>query len=245
MIPSRWTDGHPGPGAGPRRTDPGRAVRALRPGCAALDGRLLLSTVAAAPAVLPTPSAAAVANAAAELNALNPSGFARLQNELAQAEGHSRVTPALASTLAQDEVTLDRAIETLGQGRSTPSDLLTNVNNLNDKIDNAFFGDMIEASPEFIDSLRWAVEKPESWGQLKGDLSSLSISPSVIHQTAHQMEVVARAVHLTPQLKRAFWNNPLIASLGSNPDTNLGPGAAGLDAVQVYLDAQVNNFIEG
>ena len=211
----------------------------------ALDGRQVLSTVTAAPAVLWAPSAAAVANATAGLNALDPSGFARLQGELAQAEGHSRVTPAQASMLARDEATLDRAIEPLGQGRSTPSDLLTNVNNLNDQIDDAFFGDMIAAVPEFITSLRWAVESPESWGQLQRSLSSLSISPSVVQQTAHQMEVVARAVHLTPQLKRAFWNNPLVASLGANPDTNLGPDAVGLNAVQVYRDAQVNNFVKG
>jgi hypothetical protein len=217
----------------------------MMPACMALECRQLLSTVATAPAVLPTPSAAAVANAEAELNALDPSGFARLQGELAQAESRSRVTLAQASELAQDEATLDRAIEALGQGRSTPSDLLRNVNDVNDQIDNAFFGDMIAASPEFIDSLRRAEGRHESWRQLQGDLSSLSISPSVVHQTAHQMQVIARAVHLTPQLKRAFWDNPLILSLGTNPDTNLGPGAAGLNAVQVDRDAQVNNFIEG
>ena len=67
----------------------GRPATGLTPACEPLDGRQLLSTVAAAPAMLPAPSAAAVANAAAELNARDPSTFARLQGELAQAEGDS------------------------------------------------------------------------------------------------------------------------------------------------------------
>ena len=242
MNLSLWMDGRVRPEAGPGRAGRGRKVRAARPACMMLDGRQLLAT---AGTVLPTPSAVAVANAETELNAVDPSGLARLQGELAQAEGRSSVTLAQAGKLAQDEATLDRAIEALGQGRSTPSDLLKNVNAVNDQIDNAFFGDTVMASPEFIASLRWAVQRPESWKQLQGDLSSLSISPRIVHQTAHQMNVVARAVHLAPRLKRAFWNNAPLSSLGANPDTNLGPGATGLNAIQVYCDAQVNGFIKG
>ena len=73
-----------------------------------------------------------------------------------------------------------------------------NVQHVNDQIDNAFFGDMNATSQEFVTSLRWAAQKPESWGQLQRDLSGLSISPGVVQQTVHQMQVVARAVHLAP-----------------------------------------------
>jgi hypothetical protein len=96
--------------SGAERSLRGRASARLKPACEPLDGRQLLSTVAAAPAVLAAPSAAAVANAAAVLNTLDPSAFAQLQNELVQAESHSRVTQAQAGQLAQDEAAIDRAI---------------------------------------------------------------------------------------------------------------------------------------
>src|SRR5580693_829977 len=71
--------------------------------CSMLDGRQLLSTLAAAPAVLPAPPATAVANAAPILNSAAPTTFPKLQNALARAEEHSHVTQAQASKLAQDE----------------------------------------------------------------------------------------------------------------------------------------------
>src|SRR5690348_13307919 len=115
MDSSRWHGGDARHHSGAGHRTRGRDSIRVKPACEALDGRQLLSMVAA-PAVLPTPSAVAVANAAAELEALDPSEFARLQGELAQAEGHSRVTAAEAGKLAQDEAALDQAIETLGQG---------------------------------------------------------------------------------------------------------------------------------
>lgn len=242
MTLSRWM----GRG-GPRGTGPaprGRVARGLKPESEPLGGRRLLSTVAA-PAVLPVPSAAAVANAVAVLEAHDPSTFARLRADLAKAEGHSRVRTAQATRLAQDEAALDQAILTIGHDRSTPSQLMMNVQYVNDQVDTAFFGDMVPVSQEFIGAFREAANRPETWGQLQRDLSRLSISPGVVQHTAHQMQVVARAVHLSPRLKRAFWDeyNTLNLTLGQNPDMNLGPGAEHLDAVQVYFHAQVNNFI--
>ncbi len=81
------------------------------PACEPLDGRQLLSTVAAATVALSTPPATAVAAAAADLNALDPSTFARFQSDLAQAESHSHVTEAQVDALAQDETALDQIIE--------------------------------------------------------------------------------------------------------------------------------------
>ncbi len=216
-------------------------------GCEALDGRQLLSTMAASPAELSAPSATAVAAAAANLSALDPSGFARLEGELAQAESDSQVSAAEAGKLAQDEATLDRAIETLGQGHVTPSLLRMNVQNVNDEIGrHAFMGDTVAASQDFIANLRGAAQKPVAWRQLRAALSGVSIPPSLVGQTTHQMQVIARATHLPHQLVDAFWieYNTLNHELPTNAEANLGPGAADLGAVQVYLDGQINSFIK-
>lgn len=233
--------------AGAGRSARGRASTKVKPACESLDGRQLLSTVAAAPVALATPSAAAVANAAAALNALDPTDFARLQAELVQAESHSRVTPSQAGQLAQDEAALDQAINLAGAGRNTPSDLLMGVQEVQDRVDDTFLGDTIGPNQDFIAILRGAADEPVSWAQLKKDLSSMSVSPDVVQQTAHEMQVIARAVHVTPEVKRAFWNDydALNRALGMSPDSDLGPGAADLDALQVYYDGQVNGFIKG
>ena len=82
--------------SGQVRVPRGRSSTRVKPACEALEGRQLLSTTAAPPVVLPTPPAAAVANAAADLNTLDPTTFAQYELDLARAESHSHVTAAPA-----------------------------------------------------------------------------------------------------------------------------------------------------
>jgi hypothetical protein len=120
----------------------GRASTRLKPACEPLDGRQLLSTVATAPAVLPTPPATAVANAAADLSALDPTTFAQYQAEMAKAEGHSRVTVAQARKLAQDEAAIDQAVDAAGLDANTTSG---DINRSQDWISTAFIATTYQA----------------------------------------------------------------------------------------------------
>ncbi len=89
-----------------------RSRTKLSPACEALDSRRLLLTM---PTVaLSIPPATAVTNAAADLNALQPTDFARFENDLAKAESHSRVNAAEINALAQDEVALNQVIQSAG-----------------------------------------------------------------------------------------------------------------------------------
>ena len=76
---------------------------------------------------------AAVANAAAILDSLQPRDFARFENDLAKAESHSRVNAAEINALAQDEVALNQMIQSAGLHPHTSLGSL----NLQDVVDDA------------------------------------------------------------------------------------------------------------
>jgi hypothetical protein len=60
------------------------------------------------------------------------------------------------------------------------------------------------------------------------------------------MQVVSRATDAPPSLRDAVLSDwkVLEFDLGPSPDTNLGPGAADRDPLEVYFNGQVDNFIK-
>jgi hypothetical protein len=213
-----------------------RARVKLEPTCESLDSRQLLSTMVAAKAVLPVPSANAVANAAATLSAVSPTGFAKLQSDLAKAEGQSHVTSAEARNLVRDEKIIDLTIESGGLDASTTS---TVANQVQSGVDDAFLETTFPASS-------WAQEEQELSQLLAQADPSQHFSSFFIRDVVDQMKVVARAARDTSQFNDAVTGDwtALTNDLGPTPDTNLGSGAAGLDALKVYYDGQVNKFVK-
>ena len=220
-----------------------RRLRTFRPACLSLEERVvlsasaaaasdpmarqLLSTVPAAPAVMPIPPATAVANAAADLNALATGTFAEFQADLAKAESHSRVTEAQAGKLAQAETSLDAMIESADLHPVTSLGHL----NLQDVVAGAF-----RESPA---ETRSAAPLDEYVvGEPGGD--------QLVERTIAQMEVISRATRTPTPLRDAILSDwqVLEYNLGPNPDTDLGPGATDRDPLEVYFNGQVNDFIK-
>jgi hypothetical protein len=251
------TDGGAGGSGGPGRSPRGRNARSLKAGCESLDGRQLLSTAAGG---LPTPPAAAVANAAADLNTLDPTTFAQYQRDLAQAASHSRVTPAQAGALAQDEAAIDQAIDAAGL---TPDETKGDVNKVQNVFADAFLAGPFQASAaanrrldqeiaRIANSSGQAVDlQAHTRGQLglvlRQTLAGVPGATALIPGTVSQMEVVARAARVSPPLRTALALDRLQFEyeLGPKPDTDLGPGAVDRDPLYVYGDGQVNSFIKG
>ncbi len=204
----------------------------LRPACESMEDRRLFSTVA----VLPAPSTTDVANAAAVLNALDPTTFAQFQSDLAHAESQSDVTPSQAHKLARDEKIIDQVVESAGLDANTRSTVLNQVQT---DADNAFLETTLSASS-------WTQEQQALSQVLDQDVPSVHFSSFFIRDTINQMKVVARASRDAAPLNDAVTSDwaVLANDLSSTPDTNPAPGAAGLDALQVYYDSQVNNFIK-
>jgi hypothetical protein len=228
----------------------------LRPAWEALDGRQLLSTPGA---VLPTPPAAAVANAAADLNTLDATTFAQYQRDLAQAASHSHVTAAQAGTLAQDEAAIDQAIDSAGL---TPDAAKGKVNEVQNVFADAFLAGPYQTSAAAHNRLFQDINRMANNGQavtvpahtraqlglvLRQTLAGVPGASSLIPGTVSQMEVVARAARVSPPLRTALALDKLQFEyeLGPNPNTDLGPGAVDRDPPEGYLDGQVNNFIKG
>jgi hypothetical protein len=257
MRLSRGTDGGFRGDRGPGRSRRERNARGLLPACEALDGRQLLST---AGAVLPTPPAAAVANAAADLNNLDPTTFAKYQRDLALAASHSHLTAAQAGALAQDEAAIDQAIDAAGL---TPDETKGDINDVQNVFADAFLAGPFQASAaanrrlnqeiaRIANNSGQAVElQAHTRGQLglvlRQTLASVPGATSLIPGTVSQMEVVARAARVSPPLRTALALDRLQLEyeLGPKPDTDLGPGAVDRDPLYVYGDGQVNSFIKG
>ncbi len=213
-----------------RRNGRRRPRIVLNPVCEALDSRQLLSTV---PTVaLSLPPASAVANAAADLNALAPTTFAQLQSDMARAEAHSRVTPSQASKLDQDEAALDQDIQSAGLDANTTASDMNRVLNV---VDESFVAATYRAKT-------WAGRRQI----LEQYVPAAPGSSQLIDRTMAQMHVIARAAKVTGQFHEAIYSDDQILSndLGPNPDTDLGPGATDRDPLTVYHDGQVNNFIK-
>ncbi len=203
--------------------------RAHGPVCEALESRGLLST---STAVLPLPPATAVSNAAAILENLDAPIFARLETALARAEGHSHVSDGQAGNLAADESALDNLVHAAGLD---PTDTARELNNVQDAVDEAFHP---------------TLDRPETWARdrsgLEQDLANVPGANPLIAGTINQVHIVARAAGVTGPYQRelAADEQILTASLGPNPDADLGPGAVDRDPLEVYYNGQVNNFIK-
>jgi hypothetical protein len=242
---SRWTDLSRWNGIASRRVGGGgRSVRRRhltkrRLECSTLEGRQLLSTLTATPVALSVPPAAAVANAAAILNTVDPTGFAQFQSDLAQAESYSRVTSAQGSKLAQDEAAIDQAIDAAGL---SPDDALSADNDVQAVIVDAFF-----TTPQA--HFPWAQQLKESISI--GSIPPGSVSPRLIRQTVNAIEAVAREVRFPPSFRRVMsgdytaLNSAMLKALGPNATTtNLGAGEVDSDPFEIYLNGQVNEFIK-
>jgi hypothetical protein len=169
-----------------------------------------------------------VANAAADLNDLNPAAFAKFRSDLAKAESRSRVDVTQVSRLAQDDTALDQMIESAGLHPTTTLGHL----DLQDVIAGAFR----ESSAE-IAQRRAPVDQY---------VAGVSGGNHLVRRTVQQMEVVSHATDTPPSLRDAVLSNwkVLEYDLGPSPDINLGPGAADRDPLEVYFNGQVGNFIK-
>jgi hypothetical protein len=225
---SRWRGGGSRRDTGPGQSPRGRIVRGLKPSCEALDGRQLLST-AAAPVALSTPPATAVAAAATDLNALNSSTFTQFQNDLAKAEGDSHVTEAQVDKLAQDEAALQQVITSAGLD---PTTVLGHLD-LQDVVAGAF-----RESPAEVAKRRAPLDKY---------VLGVPGGPQLVRKTIDQMQVVSQATRTPTPLRDSEMSDwqTLSSLLGSNPDTDLGPGATHRDPLEVYFNGQLSNFVKG
>ncbi len=215
-------------GRAERRT--GLDARRRRPACESLEGRQLMATAAGSTtlAVL-SPPATAVSNAAEVLNSANPRLFARFQRALSVAERHSRLSMSDAGILAQDESQIDLAIRSSGL---TTDNAQSTVNYVQDVIDYAL-----------VDTPR---ELAQDRTTLEQYLSNVPAAAPLVAPTVSQMEIVAKAAHISPALRRALQadHENLTSDLGSNLNTDLGPGATDRDPFAVYYDGQVVDFIK-
>jgi hypothetical protein len=200
-----------------------------------------------------------VANAAADLNTLDPTTFAQYQRDLEQATSHSRVTAAQAGALAQDEAAIDQAIDAAGLTRDqTASD----INKVQNVFAGAFLAGPYQTSAAANKRFYQDIDRMGNRGEavllqahtrsqlglvLRQTLADVPGATSLIPETVSQMEVVARAAWVSPPLRTALALDSLQFEyeLGPKPDTDLGPGAADRDPFYVYTDGQVNNFIKG
>jgi hypothetical protein len=224
----RWSGGGARRETGPGQNSRGRNATGLMPACEALDARQLLSTVAAAPVALSTPPAAAVANAAADLDALNPTTFARFQGDLAKAESRSNVNEAQVGQLAQDEAALDQMIESANLDPTTRLGHL----DLQDVVASSFRESPSQSAKDTVPLDQYVVGVPGG--------------TQLVRRTIEQMQVVSRATRITPLVRDAVLSDweVLEYELGPSPDTDLGPGATDRDPLEVYFNGQVGDFIK-
>ncbi len=209
--------------------------------------------------MLPTPPAAAVANAAADLNTLDPTTFAQYQRDLAQAAGHSHVTAAQAGALAQDEAAIDQAIDAAGL---TPDETKGDINKVQNVFADAFLAGPYGAGAAADHRFNQDIARIGDSGQavllpahtraqlglvLRQALADVPGATSLVPGTVSQMEVVARAARVSPPLRTALALDRLQFEyeLGPKPNTDLGQGAVDRDPLYVYGDGQVNIFIKG
>ena len=269
---SRWIDGGArrdcGTGPGPRRA---WNARAMRPACEARpDGRQLLST--SGRGCSRTPPSAAVANAAADLNTLDPttSSPRRIQRtDLARAESHSHVTAAQSRRAgSRTKAAIDQS-DRRGRGRRLT---LTkgHVNDVQNVFADAFLAGPYQTSgcgrhssfSRDIDRMAnggqavaspGAHPGPRSWGWCSDRPSpsvpgANSLIPGTVSPRWRWWDPGRQGSHLRA-LRTALALDRLHFEyeLGPKPDADLRPGACATDRdpLEVYLDGQVNNFTKG
>jgi hypothetical protein len=198
--------------------------------CESLEGRQLMATAAESTTLAVfSPPATAVSNAAEILNAANPRVFARFERALSAAERHSHLSESDAGILAQDESQIDLAIRS---SSLTADNAQSTVNYVQDVIDFAL-----------VDNRR---ELAQSRAALDQYLSNVSAALPLVAPTISQMEIVAKMAHISPSLRNALEvdDRILTGDLGSNINTDLGPGATDRDPFAVYYDGQAVNFVK-
>jgi hypothetical protein len=207
-----------------------RRARNLQPACDHLDSRQLLSGASMAMVSLPAPSPQAAANAAAILDALDPTTFTQFQSDLARAEAHSRVTRSQVNRLALDEAAIDQAIELRGLDSSTTA---KDLNQAQVALDAAFHPYLA----------RGLVQKKQVIAQL---IAGVSGSRHLAAWTDAQILAVARSAGITGRYHETLSRDEqiLTADLGPNPDADLGPGAENRDPLVVYYDSQLEDFVK-
>lgn len=248
MRSLRWRGGGARGDRGTGPGDRGRDARGLGPAFEAIDGRQLLSTTAA-PAVLPTPPASDVADAAAELKAIDPTAFGPFPTELGLAETRSHVTAAEVGRLAQDEAAIDQTIDAAGLDANTTS---TDLDQVRDVIDRAFLDTTF---------------RPRGWDReqqaLQRDLAGVPGATPLISRTIAQMQVVARAATPIGAMPGVISDGTHLRKVTISAD--LAPGvlertlpmvwrnledavnaspAADQHPLEIYYDGQVNHFIK-
>jgi hypothetical protein len=231
MNPFRWIGRGSHRVSDPTRRPRSRSLTSVKPACEALDGRQLLSSgVSAATLAVLSPPATAVAMAAADLTALDPTTFARYQSALAKVESRSRITAAQIDTLGQDVAAIDQAIQSAGLDADSTSSL---KNHAQDVADAALVQTPSQAASKRL--------------QLDQYLSSIPGVVPLVRQTVHQMQVVAAAARVGTPLHNDFSsaNQILTSELGPSPDTDLGPGARDRDPLVVYFNGQIGGFVKG
>jgi hypothetical protein len=192
------------------------------------------------------PSAGLVTNATAILESTAPRAFAHLQAALTKAEQQTKVNPADASVLAQDQAVMEQDIDS---ANLSPYETGNDLNLVQDWVDYAFTADSVGFHVG-RNSYRLG-EAYREFDNLLGDVPAVfsttdsSASTSPINQFVDQIKVVANESMLAPgvqsALKRSY--NAANEALGPRPNTLPGPGGTARDPLIVYYDAQANNFL--
>src|SRR5262249_39231997 len=154
----------------------------------------------------------------------NPTLFARFQGDLADAEGHSHVTPSQAGQLAQDEAALDGAIRSAGLDANTTA---TDLDQVQDAVADAFRETPAELAKERI--------------SLDQDLAGIAGGPHLVRRAIAQMQVDSRATRLTSASREALatdWQG-----LESGVAGAATAGAGDRHPLQVFYDGQVGQFM--
>jgi hypothetical protein len=229
----------------PGQTSP-RRPRTLNTACESLESRQLLSSATPGATEFAVPSTSLVTSAASILESAAPRAFAHLQAALTRAEQQSKVSPADATALAQDESAIEQEIES---ANLSPYETGNDLNIVQDGVDYAFTEDSIGFHVG-RNSYRLG-EVGREFDYLLGDVPAVfsatttSTSTSAINQFVNQIKVVANQSRLAPAVQSALKTsyNAVNKALGRNPNTMPGPGGTARDPLIVYYDAQANNFL--
>ena len=156
--------------------------------------------------------------------------FQNYDTELQKLEKSSRVTPAEFATLVSDAEQLAQSIET---SNLTPAAVTEQLDELQDTVDQSF----VAAS---YTSSGWS----QMQTQLDDALYDTNISTDLPGETYSQMQLIARAAHVTKaEYKTLVADQQAInAALGPQVNTNLG-GSSPRDPLVVYYNGQVNQFV--
>ncbi len=189
-----------------------------------------------------------------------PSAFAQFHSALTQAEQDSDLYQADVSTLAQDEAVVVQDIESSGLSKGASASDLRYVE---DAVDFALSG-----SPGIHDGQRF-IPLPQVPQWLDAELAnvpafhqaepSAAVAPNVpaavlasnpgivpLQQLVNQAIVVAHEATPAPAIETALDRsyNRLSDALGRSAITDLGPGQVKRDALVVYYEGQVNQFVK-